>query len=212
MFTGLIQDVGTVVRMGSDSMRDVWVKTSLPTQDFQLGESIACDGVCLTVVESVGDTFRVQASPETLRRSTLGEWTVGRSINLERALRVGDRLGGHWVLGHVDGVTTLLSQWMEGEAWAATLSLSSELAPFFIEKGSVTLDGVSLTVNSLTDSEFSIMLIPETQKRTTLAAKKPRDTLNVEADVLGKYAARLHRHPSSGGLTEESLKKAGFHR
>lgn len=210
MFTGLVQDVGTVVQVASGGMLDVWLKTDLPVSDFKLGESIACDGVCLTVAEVQNSAFRVQASPETLRRTTLGTWRAGRQVNLERALCMGDRLGGHWVLGHVDEVAYLLTQWSEGDAWVAEISLSTNLAPFFIEKGSVTLDGVSLTVNALGQDRFSIALIPETQKRTTLAQKHIGDALHVEADVIGKYAARFHRLRTSSAVTEEFIKKSGF--
>lgn len=213
MFTGLIQDIGTVEKMTTGGMTDFWLSTSLPIATFELGESVACDGACLTVVEKGTHAFRVQASPETLRRTTLSKWQPGRSVNLERALSLGARLGGHLVLGHVDQTVTLLEHHLEGDAWVAKVELPPAMAPYFIEKGSVTLDGVSLTVNALFADSFSIALIPETQVRTTLARKTRGDLLNLEADVIGKYVARLHGlQQASAGLSEESLRKAGFGR
>lgn len=207
MFTGLIEQVGVVERLSPGGMTDVWIKTGWA--GFTHGESISCDGCCLTVVESSGGTFKVQASPETLRRTTLGDWKPGTRINLEKALRVGDRLGGHWVLGHVDGVTDILSAQAEGGSWVMSFRLSRELAPFFIEKGSVAIDGISLTVNKLDADRFWVALIPETVKATSLEGKRPGAQVNLEADVIGKYVARLQGFKTPG-LTEEQLKKAGF--
>lgn len=207
MFTGLIADVGTVSRVTAGAVTDVWIDSHFPA-DFAHGESIACDGVCLTVVESKGQSFRVQAAPETLRRSTLGRWVMGTRVNLERALRMGDRLGGHWVQGHVDGVAEVLDTHPEGGSLVLTFSLPDALAPFFVEKGSVCIDGVSLTVTTVEAKRFSVMLIPETQTATTLGSKRPGDRVNLEADVIGKYVARMMG--PRGGLTEEQLKAAGF--
>jgi riboflavin synthase len=210
MFTGLVQDVGTVERVVPGLTTDVWIRTRLGAEEFALGESIAIDGACLTVVERKGETFRVQAGPETLRRTTLGALRPGGRVHLERALRLSDRLGGHLVLGHVDGVATVLSTRRDGGAVVLDVGLPPELAPFFIEKGSVTLDGVSLTVNALAADRFSVALVPETQARTTLAQKSPGTRVNVEADVIGKYVARLHQAGTSGGLSEDVLRAAGF--
>ena len=190
-------------------MTDVWIRTALGAAEFALGESIAIDGACLTVVEREGDRFRVQAAPETLRRTTLGERTSGSRVNLERALQLGDRLGGHLVLGHVDAVAQMLEARPEGGSRVMRFALPKELAPFFIEKGSVTIDGVSLTVNALDAQSFSVQLIPETQARTTLGAKAVGERVNLEADVIGKYVARLIGN-RAGGLSEEVLAKAGF--
>src|SRR5688572_1689788 len=149
MFTGLIQDVGTATRVSRGGMMDVWIRTALGVADFAHGESIAVDGACLTVVETRGDEFRVQASAETLRRTTLGELRPGGTVNLERALRLSDRLGGHLVLGHVDAVGEVVERRPEGAALLMAFSLPAALAPWFIQKGSVAVDGVSLTVNDL---------------------------------------------------------------
>ena len=215
MFTGLIQDVATVERAVAGATTDLWIRTSLAAERFEHGESIAVDGVCLTVVERARDTFRVQAAPETLRRSTLGELREGSRVNLERALRLTDRIGGHLVQGHVDAVATLLEWRSEGGSRVMSFSLPEALRPFFIEKGSVAVDGISLTVMGLATDRFSVMLIPETQKRTTLAHKAAGARVNLEADLIGKYVARLHalgRGAGVGGVTLEVLEASGFAR
>ena len=206
MFTGLVTDLGTIERINAGPVTDLWVGSSFA--DFQLGESIACDGVCLTVVEFRGNSFKVQAAPETLRRTTLGKWGVGTRVNLERALRMGDRLGGHWVQGHVDGVAVVLETRPEGGSWVMGFSLPPELAPFFVEKGSVCIDGVSLTLTTVGADRFHVMLIPETQQRTSLGKKQPGQRVNLEADIIGKYVARMMG--GRGGLTIEQLKAAGL--
>ena len=207
MFTGLVTDLGTVERLTAGPVTDLWIASSYPG-DFQLGESIACDGVCLTVVEFRGQSFKVQAAPETLRRTTLGEWSPGTRVNLERALRMGDRLGGHWVQGHVDGVGTALETRPEGGSWVMRFALPAELSPFFVEKGSVCIDGVSLTLTTVTADSFGVMLIPETQQRTSLGKKQPGQRVNLEADIIGKYVARMMG--GRGELTIEQLKAAGL--
>lgn len=208
MFTGLVQDVGTVSRLERGPVTDVWISTHFDPQDFKPGESIACDGVCMTVVEHQGPTFRVQAAPETLRRTTVGSWAPGTKVNLEKALRAGDRLGGHLVQGHVDAVAKVLSARADGGSWALEVELPASLAPLFVEKGSVTLDGVSLTVNTVGERSFQVQLIPETQERTTLKAKGPGAALNVEADIIGRYVARMMGLRQ--GLTEEQLRAKGY--
>lgn len=217
MFTGLVQDVGRIERVVPGGMTELWIASALPTAEFQLGESIAVDGACLTVVEVNGPSFRVQASAETLRRTTMGSYAPGTKVNLERAMRLGDRLGGHLVLGHVDAISTIRSKRPEGGALLYVFELPAALAPFFIDKGSVTVDGVSLTVNSVGADSFDVALIPETQERTTLALKGPGDRVNLEADLIGKYVARLHgfrqgEQAGKGGpgLTLEAITKAGF--
>ena len=215
MFTGLVQDVGTVERVLPGPMTVLWIRTALGAGEFTPGESISVSGACLTVVERAEEQFRVDAALETLRRTTLGELRSGSRVNLERALRLSDRLGGHLVLGHVDGALPLLAKGREGGSVLLEVALTPELAPLFIEKGSVTLDGVSLTVNTVADDRFGVQLIPETQARTTLADRAVGERYNVEADVIGKYVARLHaayapRTASSGGLTVDMLRAAGF--
>ena len=216
MFTGLIQDLGRVERVIPGGMTDLWIHTALGAGKFDLGESIAVDGACLTVVERSGDTFKVQAAPETLRRTTLGAVRPGDRVNLERALALGDRLGGHLVSGHVDAVSEVLETFPEGGSWVMRFRLPEELAPFFIEKGSVAIDGISLTVNAVEADRFSGQLIPETQERTTLRGKPVGARVNLEADQIGKYVARLFAlqrgqgAPGGGGLTAAAVRAAGF--
>ncbi len=206
MFTGLVSDLGTIERVTPGPVTDLWVGSSFT--DFVMGESIACDGVCLTVVEWKGSSFKVQVAPETLKRSTVGRWQVGTRVNLERALRMGDRLGGHWVQGHVDAVGALKDVKTEGGTLVLRFSLPPAIAAFFVEKGSVCIDGVSLTVTTVTADSFSVMLIPETQQRTSLGRKRPGDDVNLEADIIGKYVARMMG--GRGGLTLEQLTAAGL--
>lgn len=208
MFTGLVTDLGTIERVTPGPVTDLWVGSSFPG-DFTMGESIACDGVCLTVVEWKGSSFKVQAAPETLKRTTLASWTVGTRVNLERALRLGDRLGGHWVQGHVDAVGALREVRPEGGTIVLRFSLPASIAPFFVEKGSVCIDGVSLTVTAVDADSFSVMIIPETQQKTSLGKKRPGDAVNLEADIIGKYVARM-LGGRAGGLTVEQLRAAGF--
>jgi riboflavin synthase len=210
MFTGLIEETGTLDRVTQGPMTDVWVRAAMCAEGLKLGESIACDGACLTVVEANERQFRVQASPETLRRTTLGDWRAGARVNLERAMRLGDRLGGHLVSGHIDDVGRVVEKRTEGGSLVMAFSLPPALAPFFIEKGSVAIDGISLTVNTVAADRFSVALIPETQARTSIAAKAVGDRVNLEADLIGKYVARLYGARAGGGLSEATLKLAGF--
>lgn len=212
MFTGLVQDVGTVSSLARGAMTRISVSTQLPAHEFELGESIALDGACLTVVARSQGRFEVEASPETLRRTSLDSWGPGTKVNLERALRLSDRLGGHLVLGHVDTVTRVLDRRTEGGSLVMSFALDPAHAPFVIEKGSVALDGVSLTVNRVDADRFSVQLIPETQGRTTLSGKQVGTPVNLETDVIGKYVARLVRGAGARapGVDEDLLKRCGF--
>ncbi|MFN0063339.1 MAG: riboflavin synthase [Myxococcaceae bacterium] len=210
MFTGLVQDLGTVVGVSPGPTLDLWIQTQLPTREFRQGESIAVHGPCLTVVEISSDRFRVQLGPETLRCTTLGSLKVGAQVHLERALSLSDRLGGHFVLGHVDAMAKVRVSQADGAAWRLDVELPQALSPLFIEKGSVALDGVSLTVNSLARDTFSVTLIPETLTRTTLGRTKVGDTLNIETDVLGKYVLRQSQQRPVSTLTIDSVLAKGF--
>ena len=210
MFTGLIADVGTIAsRKDSGSTWEVTIRTSFDTGDIVLGESIAVDGACLTVTSLSNDTFTVDASPETLSKTTLGDRKPGDPVHLERALRIGDRLGGHLVLGHVDGVGSILSERRDGNAWILEVQAPPEVAPYLIDKGSVTVDGVSLTINSVQGARFTLAIIPHTAENTNLVAYRPGRRVNLEADVLGKYVRKFVGLQSSG-ITLESLAGAGF--
>lgn len=191
MFTGLIEDLGTVaaVERVPEGVR-LSVRTRL--DGLRHGASIAVDGVCLTALELKGDRFTADVSPETLDRTTLGERKAGDRVNLERPLALGDRLGGHLVLGHVDGVGELVRRTGAGEGVRIELRLPQGLAPLVVSKGSIALDGTSLTVNELLDpDQVALFLIPETLRSTTWGIKPAGAKVNVEADILGKHVARL---------------------
>ena len=191
MFTGLIEDLGTVAAV---ERVPKGVRLSVRTRLDGLGHgaSIAVDGVCLTAVELKGDRFTADVSAETLDRTTLGERKAGDRVNLERPLALGDRLGGHLVLGHVDGVAELVRRTGEGEGVRIELRLPQGLAPLVVSKGSIALDGTSLTVNELLDpDQVALFLIPETLRSTTWGIKPAGAKVNVEADILGKHVARL---------------------
>lgn len=199
MFTGIVTDVGRVRRLrrldgpqgGSQGGLDLSIATAYDTADIALGASIACSGVCLTVVAVEPGAFSVQASAETLSCSTLGDWREGTAINLERALRVGDELGGHIVSGHVDGVARVLDRRPEGESVRFVIAAPAALMPFISRKGSVALDGVSLTVNEVEGDRFGVNIIPHTLAHTGFGEARPGQRLNLEIDPLARYVARL---------------------
>ena len=196
MFTGIVEELGHVVSLahGPDSAV-VKIRGPLVTADAAPGASIAVNGICLTVVELDADGFCVDVMAETLRRTCLGELTPGSPVNLERAVAVGDRLGGHLVQGHVDGTGTILAR-QPGDRWeVVTISLPGELARYVVEKGSITVDGVSLTIAGLDDVSFQVSLIPTTLALTTLGTKQVGDLVNLEVDVLAKYVERLLGEP-----------------
>jgi riboflavin synthase len=185
MFTGLVREIGTVRSM--DDGRLV-LETTL---DADLGDSIAIDGVCLTVVDSADGTLTFQAVPETLDRSALGELAPGSSVNLEPALRAGDPLGGHLVQGHVDGVATVASRTPDGDGARLRFAAPAELLRYVVEKGSVAVQGTSLTIAAVDDDGFEVALIPHTLQATTLGTLEPGRRVNIEVDVLAKYVEKL---------------------
>ena len=193
MFTGLIIDIGVVERITprAGGVRLVIRPDALPVDDLALGESIASSGACLTVVERGGGLVAFDAVPETLARTVIGGWRPGTRVNLERALRLSDRLGGHLVAGHVDAVGEVLARRPEGQGARLTISLPAALAPLVAEKGSIAVDGVSLTVAVAGRDRFEVALIPETLARTTLGEAAPGRPVNLEADVLARQVARL---------------------
>jgi riboflavin synthase len=193
MFTGIISDLGTVAARDGGRFT---VRCSYPAESIALGASVACDGACLTAVEVTpepggGSTFTVDVSNETLAKTTLDEWRPGRRVNLERALRAGEELGGHLVVGHVDGVGRIVDMHEDGESRRLEVEAPPELARYIASKGSVALDGISLTVNEVAGSRFGINIIPHTLTHTTLGARKPGDRVNLEADLIARYVARL---------------------
>jgi riboflavin synthase len=205
VFTGLVQDVGRVVAVAGEQVRKLTVSTALPVSTFAVGESIAIDGVCLTVVDRQPSSFAVEAGAETLARTTVKDLAVGDPVHLERALALGDRLGGHLVLGHVDDVGHVsLSQAQKG-GHALEVTVPTALLPFILEKGSITVDGVSLTVNSVRGDRIALFLIPETLRRTTLGGLEVGAAVNLETDILGKYVARLLGPMLRGQIEPERL-------
>ena len=195
MFTGIITDLGRVRRLrhgaGPAAGLELTIATAFETDEIPLGASIACSGPCLTVIAIEPGVFTVEASAETLARTTLGEWTEGTPVNLERALRLGDELGGHLVSGHVDGVARFVDRRPEGDSVRFTIEVPESLLRYIAPKGSVALDGISLTVNEVDGANFSINLIPHTLELTTLGALAAGSRLNLEIDLLARYVERL---------------------
>ena len=191
MFTGIITDIATVRAIKKTGDTRFEFTTSFDTSKIVLGASIACNGACMTVVETGDDWFAIEASAESLSRTTLGDLSVGSKANLEQATRVGDKLGGHIVSGHVDGVAILTKRVPEGDSLRLTFEVPDEFAKYIASKGSVTLEGVSLTVNEVDGNTFGINLIPHTQTETTLGSKQPGDRINFEIDMLARYVARM---------------------
>ena len=221
MFTGIVEEIGVVRGVVSGSE---WGSISIGArrvlEGTRRGDSIAVNGVCLTVTALSRDGFTADVMAETLRRSNLGALKAGEAVNLERAMAADGRFGGHIVSGHVDNFGEIVDTSQEGSAFWLTLSAPPDLLELVVEKGSITLDGVSLTVAARTENTFSVSLIPTTQMDTTLLRKRPGDKINLEADVIGKYVrALLHKsapaaepvqQPQESRLTEEFLRRNGF--
>jgi riboflavin synthase len=194
MFTGIITDIGEITSI--DSMRGdkrFFIKTTYELSKILIGASIACSGCCLTVVafDNYNNAFGVDVSGETLSKTVLGSWQEGTSINLEKSLKLGDELGGHMVSGHVDGVAEIISITEEGDSHRLKIKVPKEFAKFIAPKGSVALDGISLTVNEVEDEIFGVNIIPHTWQVTTLGQRHVGDHINLEIDIMARYAARL---------------------
>jgi len=215
MFTGLVETTGTIQRLERTG-RDLHltVRASLEPPELKIGESIAVDGVCLTVVSLQGDAFTVDVSEETVSRSTLGQRRQGDEVNLERALRLGDRLGGHLVSGHADGTGRVVARQRRGESLVLKFEIPVELSRYIIEKGSIAVDGVSLTVNRCEGRQFEVNVVPHTAGASTLGNLKVGDGVNIEVDLIGKYVEKflLQRtgSQSAGGVDREFLGRHGF--
>ncbi len=197
MFTGIITDVGKVVRIDErNDVRRIAIASSYDPETIGIGASIMCSGICLTVVskdggEAGGAVFDVEAAPETLMRTTVRDWAIGTRVNLERSLRVGDELGGHIVAGHVDGLAAIVSREDFGETTKFTFEAPHELARFIAPKGSVALDGTSLTINGVYGDRFDCLLIPHTLKVTTWGEREVGEQVNIEVDTIARYVARM---------------------
>ncbi|WP_299659695.1 riboflavin synthase [uncultured Ruegeria sp.] len=191
MFTGIVTDIGTVIELDQQGDLRARIKTSYDTVGIDMGASIASDGVCLTVIALGEDWYDVQISAETVSKTNLDHWQVGKRVNLERALKVGDELGGHIVSGHVDGVAEVIAMVDEGDSTRVTLRAPADLARFIAPKGSVALNGTSLTVNDVEGRDFGINFIPHTKEVTTWGDVAVGDRVNLEIDTLARYVARL---------------------
>jgi riboflavin synthase len=197
MFTGIVTDIGAVVAVEprADGLRRLTIACRYERETIAIGASISCAGACLTVVATGADqgrtTFAVDVAAETLAVTTAGRWARGARLNLERALKIGDELGGHLVSGHVDGIAEVLARENLPDMARLTLRVPVPIARFIAVKGSVALDGVSLTVNSVEHNKFSVLIIPHTLAVTTIGATRPGDALNIEVDQMARYAARL---------------------
>ncbi len=218
MFTGIIQAVGTIASLESrgGDMRIGIDTGKLPMGDVELGDSIAVSGVCLTVVELHGSGFVADVSGETLRRTILGRLAVNDAVNLEKALTLETRLGGHLVSGHVDGIGTVSARSADSRSVQFTIQAPDELARYIAAKGSITVDGVSLTVNIVNGAEFTLNIVPHTLDETTLNEYRPGRELNLEVDLVARYLERLlqgdaaARPVSDQGITRETLESNGF--
>lgn len=190
MFTGIITDVGRIVSIADQNGREMTIETALPLDDIQLGGSIATSGICFTAVEKDETRFSVVASGATLDVTTAGRWQVGDRVNLERSLRIGDELGGHIVFGHVDAVGKVLALDTIAESHRLEILIPADLAPLAAVKGSIAIDGISLTVNEAGEDRIAVNIIPHTFAETNLADRRPGDLVNVESDMLARYVAR----------------------
>jgi riboflavin synthase len=221
MFTGLIEGTGTLVRKdryGKDAR--MVIQANYPMERLALGESIAVDGACLTVVAFAGNVFTVDVSAETLSRTTLGRKPAGSRFNLERALRLGDRLGGHLVTGHVDGIGTLTERTVEGRSWRFFFRAPADLTPYIIEKGSIAINGISLTVNGCKEDRFDVNVVPHTAEVTTIGELSVGAEVNLETDLIGKYVEKMlsgwavkgtgGQQARASAIDAEFLRKHGF--
>lgn len=212
MFTGLIEDRGRVVssrRTGSDIRLEL--RTALPTAEIRLGDSIAVNGVCLTATATTADTFSADVSVETVERTALSGLQPGSPVHLERAVKVGDRLDGHIVQGHVDAVGTVVRNERDGKSWQLWIDVPPAIHPEICEKGSIAVDGVSLTVNELTPNGFRLTIVPFTSDKTMLAEYRAGRSVNIETDVIGKYVRRLLQGSAPRvGPVESMLQRFGY--
>ena len=196
MFTGIVTDIGTIQKTENRGDLRARISCSYDMNGVDLGASIASDGVCLTVVAKGDDWYDVDISAETVSKTNLESWTAGKRVNLERALKLGDELGGHIVSGHVDGLATIIKMQDDGDSTRVTLTAPDTLAKFIAQKGSVTLNGASLTVNDVNGADFDINFIPHTKTHTTWGAAKIGDKVNLEIDTMARYVARLQEWDS----------------
>ncbi len=212
MFTGIIEETGTIkaIRHGSGSSQ-LTIGATMVLSDIKIGDSINTNGICLTVTSFGHDHFIVDVMPETLRRTSLNTLNSGSPVNLERALRLSDRLGGHLVSGHIDGTGKIIRRWDEDNAVWFNISADASILRYIVEKGSVALDGISLTVATVDSRTFSVSVIPHTSEVTTILVKKSGDLLNIECDIIAKYIEKLNAPGDKGSKIDlEFLAKNNF--
>jgi riboflavin synthase len=191
MFTGLIQTIGTIAAIDRLGDWTVTIATPHPLTDLAQGASIACNGICLTVIEVREDGFKVQISAETLKKTTASRWNIATRLNLERSLRMGEEVGGHLLAGHVDGIARVMDKKREDDSVRYQFEVPPEFARYLAPKGSVALDGISLTVNEVEGARFGVNIIPHTRLMTTIGERMPGDVVNFEADMIARYLDRL---------------------
>lgn len=216
MFTGIVEEIGTLKEIipSSQSIK-LTVQCQKVIQDVKVGDSIAVNGICLTVTKFTSNSFTADVMPETMRKTNLGSLRVGEKVNLERALRLGDRLGGHIVTGHIDGTGKVFDRLEEDNAIWLEITASSDILKYIVQKGSVALDGTSLTIADIGDKSFKVSLIPLTAEMTNLKNKKYGDVINIECDIMGKYVEKLlnkdaYKNDSTKKMDLNFLKEYGF--
>lgn len=207
MFTGIVEEMGVIREKGNDFLV---IDARQVLEDLKQGDSIAINGVCLTVTEFTKDSFKVDIMTETLKLTNLNTLSIGDKVNLERAMRLGDRIGGHLVSGHIDGLGKIVDKVVEGENWIFEISVATELSKYIIKKGSVAVEGISLTVAEVSVERFKICLIPHTLKETTLGKKNIGNLLNIEVDMIGKYLERFLNKGEKKEITLDFLTEHGF--
>ncbi|HJJ37109.1 MAG TPA: riboflavin synthase [Methanocorpusculum sp.] len=216
MFTGIVEEIGTVTRiMQGQNSSILSIRGDRIFEDLRLGDSVAVNGVCLTVSKLAGQSFDADTTSETLARTSLGALRAGSFVNLERAMAANGRFGGHIVTGHVDGTGIISMIRRDGKTVWVTITADNSILKYIVEKGSIAVDGISLTVASTTQDSFSIAIIPHTERSTTLLTKSQGETVNLECDMIGKYVERFitrmqKSEPQRCVITEEYLSKAGF--
>lgn len=217
MFTGIIEEIGTIKNINTNGVSaQLNIASNLVLEGTKIGDSIAVNGVCLTVTSLTSNSFTADIMAETLRRSNLGNLVPQSKVNLERAMLTNGRFGGHIVSGHIDGTGTIIETKPEGNAIWVKIKTSSEILKYIIQKGSITIDGISLTVAKITDQDFSVSIIPHTAENTTLLQKKVGEVVNLENDIVGKYVEKLlsfqniNQEKPQSRITEEFLRQNGF--
>ncbi|MBS0151192.1 MAG: riboflavin synthase [Nitrospira sp.] len=216
MFTGIVEEMGGITVMNKSlAGAKLTILASTVMSDLKIGDSVSVNGICLTVVSRSERDFSVEVSPETLSVTTLGSFAVGMPVNLERAMKLNERIGGHLVAGHVDGVGVIRSRQQDANTIVFTIGAPPEILRYCVAKGSVTVDGISLTINAVSEQGFSVAIIPHTAKVTILGLKQVNDTVNLESDLIGKYVERLlqersHLSKSTISIDTEYLQKRGL--